>query len=114
MSFPLKQIIKYGIAGGTAAASHLGILFILVTYYEISKIHASNIGFLCAMIVNYSVQNFYVFPNNLNKVSSLLKYTLVTLTFFFLNSHLFNFLLNYTEINYMLCQIAVIIFIFYI
>ena len=112
MSFPLKQMIKYGIAGGTAAAAHLGILFILVTYHEIPKINASNIGFLCAMIINYSVQNFYVFPNNLNKISSSLKYTLVTLAFFFLNAYLFNFLLDYTEVNYMFCQIAVIIFIF--
>jgi len=105
-------MMKYGIAGGTAAATHLGILFILVAYFEIPKVNSSSIGFLCAMIVNYSVQNFYVFPNNQNKIGSLLKYTLVTLAFFYLNSNLFTFLLDYTEINYMICQIAVILSIF--
>ena len=105
-------MIKYGVAGFSATATHLGILFIMVNYFETPKVNATNIGFVCAMIVNYSIQQTYVFPNNKNKIISFTQYTFITSAVFCLNWYLFEYLIISTNINYLVCQFIVTIFIF--
>jgi putative flippase GtrA len=108
----LKQLIRYGITGFCAVVTHMGTLIILVRIFELDKVYATTIGFLCAMLVNFTMQNKYVFPNNKGNMTSVIRYTCVTLAILCLNLYLFGYMLDNTNINYLLCQLLLTCFIF--
>lgn len=55
------QILKYIVAGGIAAVTNVGVLYILVTYAHLHYLSAEAIAFLLAFIVNFSLQKIWTF-----------------------------------------------------
>jgi putative flippase GtrA len=55
------KILRYLIAGGTAAASHLLFLFLFVEYGGMQYVVASTAGFICAICVSFGMQKFLTF-----------------------------------------------------
>jgi putative flippase GtrA len=55
------RIVRYLIAGGTAAASHLAIFFVLVQFGHLYYLHASIVGFVMAIVVSFAMQKFWTF-----------------------------------------------------
>ncbi len=57
------KIVRYLIAGGTAAASHLAFLFLFVEYGGMQYMYASMAGFVCAIFVSFAMQKFLTFQD---------------------------------------------------
>jgi hypothetical protein len=52
----ISVFLHYSISGGIAAATHFGLLTLLVELVAINPTFASAIGFCIALLVNYSLQ----------------------------------------------------------
>lgn len=57
------KILRYLVAGGTAAASHLAFLYLFVEYGGMQYMSASIAGFICAIFVSFAMQKFLTFQD---------------------------------------------------
>ncbi|MFA9429672.1 GtrA family protein [Egicoccus sp. AB-alg2] len=57
----LRRLVRYGLAGGTAAATHFGLLALLVEVAGRQPVTASAVGFLGGLVVSYLLQRRFVF-----------------------------------------------------
>lgn len=54
-------LVRYGIAGGLSALTHLGTTWLLVELFGIRAVLATNVGFACSVGVSYTLQRSWVF-----------------------------------------------------
>jgi len=59
-----RQLIKYVIAGGTAAITDLLLLFFLHDIVEVNVIIAATLAFVVAFFVSFFLQKFWTFRDN--------------------------------------------------
>lgn len=59
-----KRLVKYVIAGGTAAATDLFLLFLLHDVWEINVIISATLAFVAAFFVSFFLQKFWTFRDN--------------------------------------------------
>lgn len=59
----VRRLIRYGLAGGLAAAAHLGTLAGLVEVFGLRPVIASTAGFGVGLVVSYTLQRRWVFAN---------------------------------------------------
>lgn len=57
------KIIRYLIAGGTAAASNLALLFLLVRFGHMHYLPASILAFVLSIAVSFTMQKFLTFQD---------------------------------------------------
>ena len=95
----LAQFIRYGLSGGAAVATHLGILVVLIELAASPPILASLLGFACATFVNYALQHRLVY---------LPRYLAATLGTMALNTLLFWTLSSGAGIDYLASQVITI------
>lgn len=57
----MKFFLKSAVGGSTAAGIDFLILFLLVHYGGTYYLIATNIAFVCAVIVNFSIQKYWTF-----------------------------------------------------
>lgn len=50
----LPQLLQFGLVGGTAAATHLGVVWLLVYFTGMAPLGANAIAFLVAFLVSYN------------------------------------------------------------
>jgi putative flippase GtrA len=98
------QLLRYVLAGGTALATHLAVMWIAVEVFAVAKVLASAIGFLSAISVNYLLQYRFVFGSEASKMASFILYTAVTLLTMALNVVVFSLLLALSPAHYLLIQ----------
>ncbi len=98
---------KYGLAGGTALATHLAVLWLLVSYVGVDDVVATAIGFACALPVNFAIQYTYVFRADCHPGRSAMRYLGVSVATWGLNVVLFWIATDFGAIQYMLAQILV-------
>jgi len=99
------QLLRYVLAGGTALATHLAVMWIAVEVFAVAKVLASAIGFLSAIPVNYLLQYRFVFASEASKLASFILYTGVTLLTMGLNVAVFSLLLALLPSHYLLIQV---------
>lgn len=102
------EFLRYLVAGGAAAATHLAVLAGLVQLSGAPKPMASAIGFCCAIPVNYIIQHRYVFQRSRGHSYYFVRYLAVTLTLMMVNVILFWIFTEIFGIFYILSQILVI------
>lgn len=102
------QILRYGIAGGTAVATHLAVLAALVELFACPATLASALGFACATPVNYVLQHRFVFGSSRRHDVALMRYLTVTFTTLGLNTAIFWLLYSGLGLYYLLAQIGTI------
>jgi putative flippase GtrA len=56
-----RRLVRYGVAGGCAAATHLGTLTALVELAGERPVVASTVGYVLAVAVSYLLQRAWVF-----------------------------------------------------
>jgi len=59
------HLVRYLISGGTAAASNLGFLFLLVHFVHVHYLYASVIAFIMSVGVSFAMQKFWTFQDTL-------------------------------------------------
>lgn len=104
----LAQFIRYGLSGGAAVATHLGILVVLIELAASPPILASLLGFACATFVNYALQHRFVFSRSRGHAAYLPRYLAATLGTMALNTLLFWTLSSGAGIDYLASQVITI------
>lgn len=102
------QICRYGASGGLAAATHLGVLILLVEVAGAPETPASAAGFACATPVNYLLQHRFVFRSSRHHAAAFPRYVGITLATLALNTAVFWCLADLLGIFYVLSQILTI------
>lgn len=60
----LRKLVRYVLAGTTAAAGNIGILFVLVEYFHIYYLAASVLSYLGALGLGFTLQKFWTFRDH--------------------------------------------------
>ncbi len=107
-----SELFRYLLAGGAALLVHLLVLSVLVEIFEIDKIVASAVGFICATPVNYILQKIYVFKSTAKLISSFSIYCIITILTLILNTILFWLLLSMLSLHYTIIQVVTVFIIF--
>lgn len=107
------QITKYTISGGTGAAVHLSVLYLLTKVVGVWYILSTSIAFIIAFFVSFTLQKYWTFKMNefANISNQLIKYFFVGVINLFLNAGLMYVLVDVFHLWYMLAQIIVLAFI---
>lgn len=87
-----RQIVRYALAGGTAAATHIVLLAVFVEMFGIAQIAASVTAFCIAHALNYLMQYHLTFRANTPHTSAATRFMAVTAVTFTLNAALFTVL----------------------
>jgi putative flippase GtrA len=102
-------IVRYIIAGGTAAAVNLLALYFFTEYVGFHYLASAAIAFVIALIVSFTLQKFWTFQDNLtldiHKQASV--YAAVSIANFFLNLILMYFFVEKLHIWYLLAQVII-------
>ena len=106
------QLGRYTVAGGTALATHVAVLSLLVELTPINKTLASAVGFACAVPVNYSLQHRFVFNSRGMHGVRFVRYVLVTLSTMTLNALAFWTLAEILHVYYVTAQLTTTALIF--
>lgn len=105
-ALPVGQLVRYVIAGGTAAATHLLVLVLLVELAGCPATLASALGFAAATPVNYGLQHRFVFRRSGGHGRFFTRYLAVTAATMALNTALFALLAAW--LPYLLAQVVTI------
>lgn len=57
----LPQLVQFVLVGGAAAATHLAVVGLLVTFAQLAPLHANVLAFLVAFIVSYNGHSLLTF-----------------------------------------------------
>lgn len=60
------RIVRFGLAGGIATLTHIGVAFTLLHVFSTNVFVANIFGFLCAFTLSYLLQSLFVFKKNLS------------------------------------------------
>ncbi len=105
----VQKIVRYLISGGTAAVINLGMLFVLVHFFNFHYLLASTLGFLSALVVSFTMQKFWTFQNSTmtGLPFQFARYISVTLTVNLgLNTVLMYLLVSHLHVWYFAAQIV--------
>ena len=103
------MIVRYVVAGGTAAVVDLGMLYVLTHYVGLHYLVSVGLAFCSAFVVSFTLQKFWTFrdhaTDNIHKQS--VAYLGVALGNFFLNIYLMYVCVEKLQLNYLLAQVFV-------
>jgi putative flippase GtrA len=80
------RLVRYAVAGGFSALTHLGVLAFLVEAMSVRPVVASAIGFLVSILVSYTLQRCWVFDSPTPMWVSLPRFLAVIAVGFALNA----------------------------
>jgi putative flippase GtrA len=104
----LLQFLRYGLAGGAAAATQLAVLVLLTELARTPSTLASAVGFGCAVPVNYALQHRFVFNRSRRHLLYFPRYVSITLLTLALNTGLFWLLTDGLGLFYVASQVVTI------
>jgi putative flippase GtrA len=104
-----KQFARYLLVGGLGALTHLGVLAVCVEQLGQNPIVGTSAGFICALLLQYTLNHRWTFRSTRSHASSLWRYVIVSLSGFALNTGLMAALINYLHVWYFTAQLSVII-----
>jgi putative flippase GtrA len=102
------QFLRYVLAGGAAAATHLAVLVLLTELVRIPSTVGSAVGFGCAVPVNYALQHRFVFNRSRQHLLYFPRYLSITLLTLALNTGLFWLLTDGFGLFYVASQVVTI------
>jgi putative flippase GtrA len=80
------RLVRYAVAGGASAATHLGTLTLLVELARVRAVVASSIGFVLSIIVSYTLQRRWVFASTIANRVAVPRFLVVTAVGLVLNA----------------------------
>ena len=104
-----RRVIKYVIAGGTAAATNIGSLFILVHFFSIYYLVAAVASWTISFCVSFALQKFWTFGSrNLDKAhKELVIYFTVSIASLVVDTYLLYLFVEFLHIHYLISQIVI-------
>lgn len=105
-----QQILKFGVIGTFAAAVHLGVVALLVTF-SMHPLLANIFGFMIAFNVSYLGHRFWTFDNKsrLSHAASATRFWGIAVSSFAINESLFFLFLSYTPLPYLVSLFLVLL-----
>mgnify|MGYP001233810615 CR=1 FL=1 len=82
-------IYRYVLCGIASLAVHLLVLLVLIEWFNLMAILATTVGFVSAVVVNFTLQSIFVFDSRSAIANSFIKYLFVTTISFSANILLF-------------------------
>ena len=108
----IRQLIKYGFAGGSAVVLHFAVLTGLVEILAVNPTMATAAGFVAGCVLNYALQHRWVFRADGRHITFARRYALVTAATFVLNVALFHALHAVVGLWYVLAQVIATVVVF--
>ena len=105
-----SKIFKYFVFGSIAALFQLFLLFIMVEYFSIDKIIASQASLIAAIMINYFMQRSFTFQSNVKHAVALPGFLMISLAGNVINFIVFSWLSRYS--NYVLAQAVALLAVF--
>lgn len=104
-----QQVVRYLIAGGTAAATDIILLFVFTSILDIWYLISTVLAFLIAFVVSFLLQKYWTFTDGANAAwkSQAIKYLAITSTNLGLNTLLMYVSVDFLHLHYLLAQIIV-------
>lgn len=102
------RLVRYLISGGTAAASNLAFLFLLVHFGGVYYLYASILAFIMSIAVSFTMQKFWTFRDKpLHDVhAQFTRYVAVVLSNLLINTAIIYLLVEKAGIWYLLAQLS--------
>mgnify|MGYP001953645152 CR=1 FL=1 len=97
----VKQIIRYAFIGGLGTLFYIGVLMILVEFFNFQPIFASIIGFFCLVLVVYLPNYLWVFESNRAHHSSFSRFVIVAGVGLLANAGVMYAVVNIIGLSYM-------------
>lgn len=99
-----SRLVRYAIAGGLSAITHVGTLTLLVETGAASPVIASTVGFVLSVVVSYALQKVWVFASTARHRSTMPKFLVATMTALGLNAGVLALGTEVLSLNYLLVQ----------
>jgi len=103
----VRQFARYLVAGGLAVGVHLTILTALTELFHVRPAVATAIGFVVGSVVNYLLQQAWVFRARGDHRGFAARYAMITTGTFFLNMFLFWVAHSVLNVWYLAAQVLV-------
>lgn len=104
----LRRLVRYGVAGGLSAATHLGVLTVLVELASARPVVASTVGFVCSIGVSYGLQRSWVFGSSGRHRTLVPRFLTVTAVALALNTAVLHLGTEVLDVHYVLVQLVAI------
>ena len=103
-----RLVMKYIMAGGTAASVNLAILYILTDIFDLWYVFSAVLSFIVAFVVSFCFQKFWAFEDSsIEKIhSQMAVYFVVAVVNLCFNTFLIYSFVEYFGLHYLLAQIA--------
>lgn len=105
------RLLRYGVAGGMSAATHVGTLTLLVESGSARPVAASSIGFLLSVLVSYTLQKRWVFASPTRHRIAVPRFLTATLTALVLNTAVLWLGTEILSLNYLVVQLTALVLI---
>jgi putative flippase GtrA len=102
------RLLRYAIAGGLSALTHLGVLTALVELAELRAVVASTVGFVASIAVSYGLQRRWVFASRGQHRTLLPRFLTVTAVALLLNTVVLHLGTEVFTVHYVLVQLVAI------
>lgn len=97
----IKQLIRYGIVGGTAFCTQYLVVILLVHFFKLNPLTANIFGFGCGFIVSFTGHRLWTFQKHTRQTHKLfLHYSLLSLINLALNQTLYFIFLHKLHFHY--------------
>lgn len=109
----LEKLFKFGAVGGIGLLIDFSITWLCKEKFLWNKYISSSIGFVFAVTNNYLLNRQFTFRSQDTHITlQFSKFFLVSITGLLLSNGLLFFFQKYTQLNFYLCKIAVILLLF--
>ena len=105
------RLLRYAVAGGLSALTHLGTMTVLVETGTASPVIASTIGFVLSIAVSYTLQKRWVFASAARHLPTMLKFLVATVVALVLNAVVLALGTEVWSLNYLLVQLVALVLI---
>ncbi|WP_109471673.1 GtrA family protein [Ornithinimicrobium cavernae] len=105
------RLLRYAVAGGLSALTHVGTLTVLVETGLASPVVASTIGFVLSIVVSYSLQKAWVFSSTAAHRTTLPRFLVATAVGLLLNAAVLALGTEVLSVHYVLVQAVALVLI---
>ena len=105
----VRRLLRYAVAGGASALTHLGITALLVEVAAVRPVVASTIGFVASIAVSYLLQRRWVFHSQVANRLALPRFLTVTAIGFLLNGSILWIGTEVLDVHYAPVQLVALV-----
>lgn len=105
----VRRLLRYAVAGGASALTHLGMTALLVEVAGLRPVFASTIGFVASIAVSFLLQRGWVFRSQVPNRLAVPRFLTVTAVGFALNASILWIGTEVLEVHYAPVQLVALV-----